>query len=91
MSSSAARSAHSEETARYNAGKIADLAFGYQGGLGAYKNFAPADDTASDAQIQAYKQAWRDRHPQIVQFWYGIDRAAIAAVTRPAEPIATAG
>ena len=35
----------------------------------------------------AYKQAWRDRHPQIVQFWYGIDRAAIAAVARPGDCI----
>lgn len=73
---------HPEDTAR-KFGKIADLAFGYQGGIPAYKNFAPADDTASDAQIQAYKQAWRDRHPQIVQFWYGVDRAAILAVTQP--------
>jgi DNA polymerase len=73
---------HPEETARAF-GKIADLAFGYQGGLGAYANFAPADSTASEAQIQAYKQAWRDRHPQIVQFWYGIDRAAILAVAQP--------
>jgi DNA polymerase bacteriophage-type len=77
---------HPEAVAR-QFGKIADLAFGYQGGLGAYANFAPEDDTASDAQIQAYKQAWRDRHPQIVQFWYGIDRAAIMAVAQPGREV----
>ena len=71
----------------YNAGKRADLAFGYQGGAGAYKNFAPADDTASEAQIEGFKHAWRGRHPQVVQFWYGIDRAAIAAVNRPKVPV----
>jgi DNA polymerase len=70
---------HEEVSARQY-GKIADLAFGYQGGAGAYKNFAPEDDTASEAQIEAHKQTWRERHPQIVQFWGGIDRAAINAV-----------
>jgi hypothetical protein len=68
-------------------GKTADLAFGYQGGAGAYKNFAPKDDTASEAQIQGFKLAWRRRHPQIEQFWRGIDRAAIAAVNRAPEVI----
>jgi len=77
---------HPEETAR-KSGKIADLAFGFQGGAGAYKNFAPADDTATEAQIEAFKLAWRDRHPQIVQFWRGVDRAAVAAVNRLGAPI----
>jgi DNA polymerase len=70
---------HPEETARAK-GKIADLAFGYGGGLGAYKNMAPADDTATEAQIQGFKQAWRDHHPRTVQFWYGIERTAINAI-----------
>jgi DNA polymerase len=71
-----------KETAR-TYGKIADLAFGYGGGIGAYKNFASEDDTASDLQIEGFKRTWRERHPQIVQFWYGIERAAVAAVHRP--------
>ena len=71
-----------EKTARA-AGKICDLAFGYGGGIGAYKNFAPEDDTASDIQIEGFKRTWRERHPQTVQFWYGIERAAVAAVHRP--------
>ena len=40
---------HPEDSAR-KFGKICDLAFGFQGGAGAYKNFAPADDTATEAQ-----------------------------------------
>jgi DNA polymerase len=36
---------HPKETAR-QFGKIADPAFGFGGGVGAYKNFAPPDDTA---------------------------------------------
>jgi DNA polymerase len=68
-------------------GKIGDLAFGFQGGAGAYKNFAFEDDATSDAQIEGFKLAWRARHPNIEQFWYGIDRAAIEAVKRAPEPI----
>jgi DNA polymerase len=75
-----------EESAR-SRGKVADLAFGYGGGLGAYKNFAPEGDTASDAQIESFKQAWRARHPQTVQFWHGIERAAIEAIHRAPEPV----
>jgi DNA polymerase len=72
---------HTETARAY--GKIADLAFGYGGGLGAYKNFAPEDDTANDAQIEIYKRAWREQHPQTVQFWHGIERTAIAAIHHP--------
>jgi DNA polymerase len=75
-----------EDIAR-DRGKIAMLAFQYQGGLGAYKNFAPADDTATEVQIQGFKQAWRDQYPRIVSFWWGIDRAAVAAVQRAPQPI----
>jgi hypothetical protein len=74
------------DTARAK-GKIADLAFGYQGGAGAYQNFAPENDTATKEQIEGFKHTWRNRHPQIVQSWYGTDRAAIAAVARPGEQI----
>jgi DNA polymerase len=77
---------HPEADARAK-GKIADLAFGYQGGLGAYKNFAPAEDTASDAQVETFKLAWRARHPQTTQFWRGLDRSAVAAVHRCPAPI----
>jgi DNA polymerase len=77
---------HPKETAR-QFGKIADLAFGYGGGVGAHKNFAPADDTATEEQINAHKLAWRAQHPQTVQFWRGIERAAIAAIKRPPDPI----
>jgi hypothetical protein len=77
---------HPTDTARAF-GKTLDLAFGFQGGLGAYKNRAGEDDTATDLQIEAFKQGWRDRHPHTVQFWWGIDRAAVAAVKRSPDPI----
>lgn len=79
-----------EATARQY-GKVADLAFGYAGGRPAWRNFAPDDDVTTDAEIDAYRQAWRDRHPRVYDFWYGknnnIDRAAIIAVQRAPQPI----
>jgi DNA polymerase len=64
-------------------GKIADLAFGFQGGPGAWDRLAPDDDTTSDADKRRYQQIWRRMHPQTVQFWGGINRAAINAVRKP--------
>jgi DNA polymerase len=73
---------HPEKTAR-DFGKIADLAFGYQGGAGAWHNMAPEDDTSSEATIVRYRDDWRAQHPATVRFWYALDRAAITAVGYP--------
>jgi DNA polymerase len=59
-------------------GKTCDLAFGYQGGLHAWRNFEP--DKFTDAQVEGFKTEWRAAHPKIKQFWYDIDRAAVCAV-----------
>jgi DNA polymerase len=75
-----------EENARA-LGKVCDLAFGYGGGVGAFRNFCPDDFEVSDEQIQIYKQTWRNRHPQTFRFWYGINDYAVAAVRRAPETI----
>jgi DNA polymerase len=77
---------HPEETARAK-GKIADLAFGYGGGLGAYKNMAPANDTASEDEINAHKMAWRAQHPKTQAFWYDIEGAARLAIRQVPRPV----
>jgi DNA polymerase len=59
-------------------GKTCDLAFGYSGGLGAWRNFEP--DQFSDAEVEKFKNDWRAAHPKIRQFWSDIDQAAIKAV-----------
>ena len=74
---------HPEGTAR--AGGKATIAFLYQGAGGAYRNFAPEGDTSTDEQIEAFKQAWRAEHPNIVQFWREINNAAIWTIRRPGE------
>jgi DNA polymerase len=66
-------------------GKTCDLAFGYQGGLGAWRNFEP--DQFTDAEVEIFKNEWRSSHPKIRQFWNEIDRAAVAAVRKRGEAI----
>jgi DNA polymerase len=66
-----------ESSERYT-GKICDLAFGFQGGVHAWRNFEP--DRFSDAEVDQFKIEWRAAHPKIKKFWYDIDRAAWMAV-----------
>jgi DNA polymerase len=59
-------------------GKTCDLAFGYQGGLRAWRKFEP--NRFSDAEVEQFKFEWRATHPQIKKFWYAINRATLQAV-----------
>jgi DNA polymerase len=67
-------------------GKCCELAFGYQGGLGAFRRIAP-DATFTDNEIEQFKLAWRAAHPAIEKFWRTIDRITIDAVRRPNDPL----
>jgi DNA polymerase len=67
-----------KESPERKIGKTCDLAFGYQGALGAWRNFEP--DQFTDAEVEQFKREWRDAHPKIVQFWRDIDRAAVSAL-----------
>lgn len=60
-------------------GKTCELAFGYQGGVGAWRKF-DSSDKWTDEEIQEKKHAWRDAHPNLVEFWYEIEKAAVACV-----------
>jgi hypothetical protein len=64
-------------------GKTGDLAFGYQGGVGAWAKLAPPGDRSSKAEIRRRQQRWRRAHPETNKFWYALDRAAKAAMRRP--------
>ncbi|KKK79305.1 hypothetical protein LCGC14_2834840, partial [marine sediment metagenome] len=63
-------------------GKTGELAFGYQGALGAWLKF-DSSGRHSDERIIEICKAWRAEHPNIVRFWYNLQEAAIAAVTYP--------
>jgi DNA polymerase len=59
-------------------GKTSDLAFGYMGGVGAWRKLS-RNDGLSDVEVKAKQRLWRERHPEIFKMWYALDRAAKAA------------
>jgi DNA polymerase len=69
---------YTKESPERNVGKTCDLAFGYCGGLGAWRKFEP--DRFTDAEVEKFKTEWRASHPKIRRFWYDVDRAAWTAV-----------
>ncbi len=75
---------------RAKIGKLAELASGFQGALGAWKAFG-AGEFMSDAEIERNVRAWRDASPAIVAFWRGLEAAAINAVRYPGQCFAYRG
>lgn len=75
---------------RKKVGKVAELASGYQGGIGAWKNFG-ADEFMTDEEIKENIKKWRAESPAIVAFWRGLEEAAILAVQNSGQCFAFRG
>jgi DNA polymerase len=69
---------YTKDSPERNIGKTCDLAFGYMGGLAAWRKFEP--ERFSDAEVEVFKKEWLAAHPKIKRFWYDLDRAAWIAV-----------
>lgn len=82
---------------RQNIGKVAELALGFGGWLGAWRNFDDTD-TFTDDEVKGLIKAWRAASPAIVELWggqwrgppwrgyperFGLEGAAIDAVENP--------
>jgi DNA polymerase len=95
---------HKEETGKHHhlraLGKVAELASGYGGWIGAWKAFK-ADEFLLEDDIKKAILAWREASPAIVEFWggqnswqrgsstihyHGVEGAAIEAVLYPGTP-----
>ena len=61
-------------------GKIAELALGYGGGVGALTNMGALEMGLSEGELQPLVDAWREANPNIVNLWWDIDHAAMKAV-----------
>jgi DNA polymerase len=69
---------YTDKSPERKVGKTCDLAFGYMGGLRAWRKFEPEKFT--DEEVEIFKKEWRVAHPNIKRFWYDVDRAAWTAV-----------
>jgi len=54
-------------------GKIATLACGYQGALGALKAMGGIEMGLSEDELQSIVDSWREANPKIVSLWWDID------------------
>jgi DNA polymerase bacteriophage-type len=63
-------------------GKVAELALGYQGGVGAIRTMDTAGKLADlpDSEVKAMVDAWRRANPAITQFWEKVENAAKGAI-----------
>ncbi|MFY9192942.1 MAG: DNA polymerase [Saccharofermentanales bacterium] len=61
-------------------GKIAELALGYGGSVGALKAMGALEMGLSEDELRPLVSTWRSANPNIVKFWWDVDRAAMKAV-----------
>lgn len=63
-------------------GKIAELALGYGGSVGALKAMGAIEMGLSQEELQPLVNAWRNSNPNIVRFWWDVDSAVKSAIKR---------
>ena len=61
-------------------GKIAELALGYGGSVGALKAMGALEMGLTEEEFPQLVDAWRQSNPNIVKFWWAVDRAVMEAV-----------
>lgn len=63
-------------------GKVAELALGYGGSVGALTAMGAVDMGLESDELPGLVTAWRHANPSIVRLWYKVNDAAMAAVKR---------
>lgn len=61
-------------------GKIAELALGYGGSVGALKVMGAIEMGLTEDELPPLVDAWRQSNPNITKLWWDVDRAAMEAV-----------
>lgn len=61
-------------------GKIAELALGYGGSVGALRSMGALDMGLTEDELKPLVDMWRNANPNIVKFWWEVDRAVKDAV-----------
>lgn len=63
-------------------GKIAELALGYGGSVGALKSMGALEMGLSEEELQPLVSAWRASNPNITMLWWDVDRAVKECVKK---------
>lgn len=72
-------------------GKVAELALGYGGNIGALKAFGADKMGMTDEDMAETVELWRNASPHVVAFWKDLERAAIRCVVKKVPTISTVG
>lgn len=71
---------HGQNSELRQKGKIAELACGYGGSVGALKAMGALDLGLSEEELQPLVNSWRQANPNIVLYWWDVDNAVKTAV-----------
>ena len=71
---------HGENAHLRQKGKIAELALGYGGSVGALTSMGALDMGLQEEELQPLVNSWRAANPNIVQFWWDVDNAVKQAI-----------
>ena len=71
---------HGQNSELRQEGKIAELALGYGGSVGALKSMGAIEMGLTQEELQPLVDSWRNANPNIVRFWWDVDRAVKKAV-----------
>lgn len=71
---------HGQNSHLRQKGKIAELALGYGGSVGALKSMGALDMGLEESELQPLVDAWRTANPNITSFWWAVDSAVKQAV-----------
>ena len=63
-------------------GKIAELALGYGGSVGALKAMGALDMGLEEEELQPLVDMWRDSNPNITAYWWAVDTAVKTAIKK---------
>ena len=71
-------------------GKVAELALGYQGSVGALKQMGALEMGLTEEELPDIVQRWRAANKRIVDLWYSMENAAIE-VMKTGQPVGVRG
>lgn len=71
---------HGQNSHLRQKGKIAELALGYGGSVGALKAMGALDIGLAEDELQPLVSMWRDSNPNITAYWWAVDEAVKTAI-----------